>query len=357
LNWKRFLEGKVLNFLTLDWIFRDYFLIIGMVKSVFLICIFLFLSNFNSFAQRFNKVLDSDAEKDLGIALIHEHVLVDFGGAAITGYHRWSRDTVIQRVLPFLEDVKAKGVSTIVECTPAYLGRDPRLLKELSELTGITFLTNTGYYGAVNGKYLPAHAFDETPEQLAARWIKEFEEGIEDTGIRPGFIKIGVNEGSMLSSVDAKLVHAAALTHLATGLLIVSHTGKWETAKAQLNILEQHQVNPERFVWVHAQAEHNFEHYLEAAQKGVWISLDGIAWDVEGHFDRIKFCLENGLINNLLLSHDAGWFSPDQHDGGEFVGYTALFDKLIPKLADAGFGENQIKILLVQNPAKAFEIR
>ena len=92
--------------------------------------------------------------EEMGVSLIHEHILVDFIGADSTGYHRWKRTDVVGRALPFLLEAKEKGVKTFIDCTPAYLGRDPLLLKEMSEKTGIHILTNTGYYGAVKNKYL-----------------------------------------------------------------------------------------------------------------------------------------------------------------------------------------------------------
>jgi phosphotriesterase-related protein len=73
--------------------------------------------------------------EEMGICLIHEHILVDFIGADSTGYHRWEKSEVIERALPILLKDKQKGVKTFFECTPAYLGRDPLLLKELSEKT------------------------------------------------------------------------------------------------------------------------------------------------------------------------------------------------------------------------------
>ena len=295
--------------------------------------------------------------EEMGLTLIHEHILVDFIGADSTGYHRWDKDSVVQRVLPFLEEIKARGVNTLVECTPSYLGKDPILLKKLHEATGINFLTNTGYYGAVEGKYLPSHAYSESAEELSKRWIAEFENGIEDTGIKPGFIKISVNSGPSLSQMDEKLVRAAAKTQKETGLLIVSHTGTWETAEAQIQVLKNEKVDLNHFVWVHAQNEKNFQKYMEAKNEGVWISLDGIAWDVPGHLERIVFCKENGLLDHVLLSHDAGWYSPGEANGGDFKGFTALFDALIPLLKEKGFTQTELDLMLIQNPAKAFSIK
>ncbi len=108
----------------------------------------------------------------------------------------------------------------------------------LSEASGIQILTNTGLYTAMNGKFLPKYAFTETPEQLAARWIDEAKNGIENTGIYPGFIKIAV-ERKPLEEIQRKIVTAACITHKETGLTIMSHTGLAIPAFQQLEILEQ----------------------------------------------------------------------------------------------------------------------
>ncbi|MBK5278584.1 MAG: phosphotriesterase, partial [Bacteroidia bacterium] len=163
---------------------------------------------------------------ELGITLIHEHFLVDFIGADKISFDRWDRVAVANKVLPFLLEAKQAGVKSIFDCTPAFLGRDVALLQMLSIQSGINIVTNTGYYGAVGNKYLPAWAFTESDEQLATRWIYEFEQGIDNTSVKPGFIKISVDAAeSGLTEIHKKLVRAAALTHLKTGITICSHTG------------------------------------------------------------------------------------------------------------------------------------
>lgn len=306
-----------------------------------------------NFIETVNGKIESD---QMGLTLIHEHVLVDFIGADSTGFHRWDKDSVVQVLMPYLEEVRSRGVVTIIECTPSFLGKDPILLQKLSDLSGIQFITNTGYYGAVGGKYLPSHAYSESARELADRWIEEVNHGIEGTGIFPGFIKISVNEGDNLSQIDKKLVRAAAITHKESGLLIVSHTGPWATAKAQIDVLKEEGVDPKKFVWVHAQAEEDFNNYVKAAEIGVWISLDGIVWDVEGHLERIIFAKEKRLLDHILLSHDAGWYSPGEPNGGDFKGFTSLFDELIPLLKEKGFTQKELDLMLIENPAKAFSI-
>jgi phosphotriesterase-related protein len=73
--------------------------------------------------------------------------------------------------------------------------------------------------------------------------------------------------------------------------------------------------------------------------------------------ERINRLKNEGLLNRVLISHDAGWYDPDRENGGEFRGYTDLFEYLIPELTEAGFSEQEIDQLLVKNPASAFRIR
>lgn len=296
---------------------------------------------------------------DLGKTLTHEHILVDFIGADSTGYHRWNREDVIARVIPFLEEIKEYGYQSLFECTPAYLGRDPLLYKELSARTGLNIITNTGYYGAVNNRFLPAHAFTETADQLAERWIEEFNHGIEDSGIKPGFIKIAIERDSVVSDMHEKLVRAAARTHLATGLTIASHTGPAAGAYREAEIIRSEGVSLEAFIWVHT-LEGDVRDNIALANQGMWISYDKM--DDQPHtldlfMDHLLEMKEANLLHKVLLSHDAGWYKPGQENGGTFRSFTSIETILLPKMKESGFSEKEIHLLLVKNPEKAFGMR
>lgn len=294
---------------------------------------------------------------EIGPTLTHEHILVDFIGAEASGYHRWDRSEVAAVVQPHLEAVAALGVQTLVECTPAYVGRDPRLLRQLAEATGLHILTNTGYYGAVGNKYLPAHAHTESAEELAARWIREWRHGIEDTGIKPGFIKISVETGA-LSDLHRKLVQAAAQTHLATGLTIASHTVFAVPAFDQLAELRAAGVAPEAFIWVHAQGEPDRATHLQVAREGGWVSLDGLSADNQAEYlDMLDRLRAADLLHRVLLSHDAGWYRPGEPGGGDFRDYLPLFTSFMARLRAAGYTEAEITQLTVTNPVEAFQVR
>ncbi|WP_420146665.1 phosphotriesterase family protein [Spirosoma sp.] len=293
---------------------------------------------------------------NMGLALIHEHVLVDFIGADQITSNRWSRVDVLTKMLPYFLELKQLGCQVVLDCTPAYLGKDPLLLKELSERSGVRILTNTGYYGASDNKYLPAHAYTETADQLSDRWVADFQNGIDGTGIRPGFIKIGVNPGH-LSELHRKLVVAAARTHKRTGLTICSHTGPYVPAFEQIDVLKQEGVRPDAFVWTHAQGN-NMVHYAHAVREGAWVSLDGLdKTNVAAYADTLLLMKENRFLHRTLLSHDAGWYDPAKsNDQGVGRDYTILFKQLMPELNKRGFTRKNWKQILIENPAEAFSL-
>lgn len=293
----------------------------------------------------------------MGTSLVHEHVLVDFAGADRVSRSRYDTEEVFRRVLPQLGALRARGCRTLVECTPAYLGRDPLLLRRLSEASGLQILTNTGYYGAGQDRFLPPHALRETPRQLADRWTAEARDGIEGTGIRPGFLKIGVDPGP-LSDVDRKLVEAAALCHRDTGLTIAVHTGDGAAALDILATLAREGVSPEAWIWVHAGNARDRSTHDRAARQGAWLELDALGpATLDEHVDAVLELRRRGHLGRLLVSQDAGWYHVGEKDGGEYRPHTFLFDAFVPALRGHGFGEAEARTLLVDNPARAFTIR
>jgi predicted metal-dependent phosphotriesterase family hydrolase len=299
-----------------------------------------------------NTVLGPVAASALGTTLIHEHVLVDVIGADKATPSRYDAEDVFRVALPKLEEVRKRGCKTLVECTPAFLGRDPRLLARLAKAAGMQLITNTGYYGAANDKHVPDFAYRETAEQLAARWTREWRSGIEGTGITPAFMKIGV-DGGALSDIDRKLVQAGAICHKQTGLRLHVHTGNGAAALDILEVLATAKVPASAYVWVHAQSEKDREIHMRAAKAGAWLEFDGInAGSLERHVTAVKDLIAAGYRNQLLISHDSGWYRVGEPGGGKFNGYTYLFDAFAPK-----FTADEMNAMLVTNPARVLTIR
>ncbi|MGZ5136111.1 MAG: phosphotriesterase family protein, partial [Flavitalea sp.] len=130
----------------------------------------------------------------MGLTLTHEHLFSTFG---LDPEEKTDYDTeqLMATVLPFLEQAKSAGCKTIFDCTAAYFGRHAGILKAFAEKSGLHIVTNTGFYGAAYGRYIPAYVHSQSAEEISNHWLNEFKNGIENTGIKPGFIKLGFNNG------------------------------------------------------------------------------------------------------------------------------------------------------------------
>lgn len=297
------------------------------------------------------------AASELGFTLPHEHVLVDFIGADSITPGRYDRDSAFNIILPHLLDFKSAGGNTLFECTPLFIGRDVELLKRLSVASGLNIITNTGNYGAAKEKYYPDYLFAESAQALAVRWINEWESGIDGTEVKPGFMKLGADKGP-LTPAQEKTVHAAAITHLRTGLTIAMHTGDGAAARQELEIIESHGILPEAFVWIHAQNERDSTIHRELAKKGAWVEFDGLTESNFNDYVRyLQYAKWEGFLERVMVSHDAGWYNVGSRHGGQYRGYRTLKLRLLPRLQEEGFTEAEIRQLTVENPGKAFSVR
>jgi phosphotriesterase-related protein len=288
-----------------------------------------------------------------GRVLPHEHVMVDFAGADKTGKHRYDPDDVCRVMLPYLKEAREQGWTGFVDCTPAYIGRDPEVLRRLSNAADLHILTNTGYY---KEPYLPPHAFTDTADALADRWVREYEEGIEGTTIRPGFIKIAVNPGPLVP-IQQKIVRAAARAHRRTGLTVASHTVAGVAALEELDLAVREGMDLGRFIVVHADGEPDRQFHREIARRGAWVEFDGVgSRPIAEHVDLILAFLERCGPDHLLLSHDAGWYWVGEPDGGRQRGFTAIGTELLPALRARGVPDAVLHQIVADNPARAFAV-
>jgi len=289
----------------------------------------------------------------LGLTLIHEHIMVDFIGADKVSKDRYDVDEVFDVMLPYLKEIKALGVTGFGECTPMFLARDPGLLARLAEAVDMHIITNTGMY---KEPYIPEYAFQRSADELAQMWTTEMEKGIEDTGIKPGFIKIAVNPGNLIP-VQQKIVRAAAKTSLSTGLTIAAHTGHGIAAMETMDILEQEGVSLSKYIFVHAGSEQNQEHHFRTAERGAWVEYDHIKKaDANRSVQLIKAMLEKGYEDNLLLSQDSGWYNVGQPNGGNINGFAYIVKEFAPLMNQSGIDQNTIDKIMIANPARALGI-
>ncbi len=126
----------------------------------------------------------------LGFTLPHEHVEASLwdneivvaaavANAEGAGALRLTDEELASEVAAF----KATGGQTIVDVTPPGIGRDPLRLRSVSEREGVHIVMGCGWY---RQPFYPAEDLIDrrSVEELAGVLIREFVDGVGDTGIR-----------------------------------------------------------------------------------------------------------------------------------------------------------------------------
>lgn len=291
-------------------------------------------------------------ERDLGMILPHEHIFTDLRHWDAPGYAEADPAQVIALMVPELERARAADVTALVECTPLGVGRRADILAAVSRAAHFPLVVPTGVY---REPWIPpwVHAADES--KLCAWMEGELREEIANSGVQAGFIKLSAGDDG-LTECETKVLRAAARAAAKTGATIASHTRRGWVAREQAEIIERCGYTAQRFVWVHAHNEPDFDINVELARRGVWIEYDAIGRDSgdDVFLERTLRMCDAGLGDHVLLSHDRGWYDPARPGGGAPRPFTYISERFLPVLRAAGLGAETIDLLTVANPWRAF---
>jgi phosphotriesterase-related protein len=290
--------------------------------------------------------------EDLGVILPHEHIFVDLRTWDKPGYGEGNAGDVIALMGPEVQQAKASGVTALVECSTTGVGRRADILKAFSEATDFPIVAPTGVY---REPWIPPWIHEAEEDRLYEWMQQELEDQIEDSGVQAGFIKLSAGDDG-ITDTEAKVLRAASRAGTATNAIIGSHTIRGRVVKDQIQIIEKAGYTPTRFIWIHTQAEPDFNLHLEMARRGVWIEYDSIGDPAEDDkfIDWIRRVVDAGLEDQLMLSHDRGWYDPAQPGGGIPKPFTYLTETFLPKLRAAGIPEETVHKLTIENPFRAF---
>jgi phosphotriesterase-related protein len=287
----------------------------------------------------------------LGRILPHEHIFVDLRTWDKPGYAQANAADVVRLMAPQVEALKAAGGTALVECSPVGVGRRADLVKAVSVTTNFPMAVPTGVY---REPWIPPWIREASEEQVLDWMLSELNGETETSGVQAGWIKLSAGDDG-LTATEAKVLRAAARAGAATHAVIGSHTIRGRVAREQMDIIEQAGYTPDRFIWIHTQAEPDTDIHLELARRGAWLEYDGIgSGDDASWVALIRRILDAGFADQLLLSHDRGWYDPAQPGGGSPRPFTYLFEHFLPVLAAAGVDEATLHHLTCDNPFRAF---
>jgi len=297
----------------------------------------------------------------LGMTLSHEHFKWEFDDDYAQGMYFDKRydDESIQKaydsIYPVVSDLKKNGCHAIVEASPPVGGQNLRLLKRLSENTGIHIIPNTGWNMF---KHLHEIFKDNYAQQLAQRWISDFENGldtVDGTLIKPGYIKILLDKGE-LSDVDRDMLKAAVITSKKTGMPIHCHILESKMLYVVLELLKAEDADLSKFLWAHADKEGDMVAIHTAISSGIWVGFDMIK---DGTYPEkitlIKEMVDNGHGDRILLSQDYDFYEEVEAKGLEQP-CSSFFKKFLPYCYENGLSQNTMENILTENPSNFYNI-
>ncbi len=258
---------------------------------------------------------------------------------------------------------KKAGGGTIVDATMPGIGRDPVMLKKISEETGINVVMGTGYYVCSTH---PEEMKKMSEEEIADLMVKEIEEGAEGTDIKAGIIgEIGISE--IFDEEERRVLRASAIAHKKTGTKILVHINPWTTNGIEATqILMDAGVKPENIAISHIDVINDEDYIYKLLNMGVYVEFDNfgkeyyvdrdVRRDGYGPFvhdtDRValvKKLIEDGYKSQILLSCDVCLKSCLRTYGG--WGYDHVLKNILPMMEDFGISKEDIKIMVEDNPA------
>ena len=288
---------------------------------------------------------------ELGMILPHEHVFVDLRTPDQPGYAEANEADVLALMVPEIEKIKALGITALVECSTGGVGRRADMDLAVSRATDFPIVVPTGNY---REPWIPEWVTTATEAELEAWMLKELTDRFDEADYQAGWIKLSAGDDG-ITPLEAKILRAAARAAKQTNAVIGSHTIKGRVVMDQLDIIEKEGGSVDHFISIHTQAEKDFALNLAVAERGAWIEYDNIGWVDDGELlPLILKVIEAGKGNQLLLSHDRGWFNPANQPGEVPKPYTHLSLSMLPKLRAADVDEATIKLLTHDNPFNAF---
>jgi phosphotriesterase-related protein len=295
---------------------------------------------------------------NLGLILPHEHLFTDLRYPDAQEQGQADPDDVVRVMGPYLDEAWAAGITALVECSPPGVGQNPIAMRALAAHTQVAIVMPTGLY---RQQWIPTDKLAMSDEALTAWMVSEIAEGIRGTGVRAGFIKMGVsNEG--ITDDEARNLRAAGRAAQETGVVVASHTSgpmAGDHALEELDILASQGLSGEQFNWVHAQHV-DVSFHVRVAERGAYFGFDNLKSEEEDRYVRLVLdALEAGLADHILLSHDNGWYRPEEPDGGasKVRGYTYLVNGFLPRLRREGVSEELLTRMTDTNPKRAFRVR
>jgi phosphotriesterase-related protein len=264
---------------------------------------------------------------------------------------------------------RLEGGKAIVDVTPRNLGRDPVGLQRISKATGIHVIMGAGYYG---GKTQPTDLAHRSEQDIAEEIAREITVGVGETQVRAGVVgEIGCSWP--MTAGETKVLGGAAEAAKKTGACLIIHPGLDPGAPlAHLAAVEKRGLDPRRVVMAHMDhvdhARCDKRWLASIAETGCFLAFDHFGKEIsyspeESRYEmmsdaerirHILWLIERGHGKQIHLSQDIALKVTLVQFGG--FGYRHILRRVVPRLRRLGLSNADVRMLMVENPARAFAI-
>lgn len=331
-------------------------------------------------------VRGSVAPEKLGRVLMHEHLHSDI--------YDWDRNLLIteetpatperrayllREAVPLLKQCHDFGCHGYCDVTMPPWRAWPTLMRDVAEAADAWIVASTGFYREMElGTYwvkkpedrMWPFAIEASVDALAEYCVREIEEGINDSGIRAGAIKLGTS-AAVMTDLEQKTFRAGARAQQATGAHITTHCTQIGAETSQLRILDEEGVDLRRVVIGHT-AGHLMDKdcrkvCLEWMKRGanflptnLGIGADsGEGW--RPLVEAIHAVFDAGQGDKLCLGLDSGYCSESCAFGPvTFLPpspWTHMFTHTLPAFRKMGLTEEEEDTMLRANPQRILPVR
>jgi phosphotriesterase-related protein len=320
----------------------------------------------------------------LGVTLMHEHLVCDVTPPGepwrsqpdeeITlentwdaNYH-WNVFPGICRLdneevaVTELAAFRSAGGGCVVEVSSLGMSRNPEALRRIALRTGLKVVMGCGYY---EEDYLGSSVQAKDVEEMVEEMIVDVREGVPGSKIKAGIIgEIGCSHE--WSPLERRIMLAAIRAQAATGASLCVHPYRDPQGPGKIiRFIEKHGGDPSRTIMGHLDRRiFDLRTLLELAETGCGLGFDYFGnessyypfqpeIDLPNDGMRLHWILElagRGRLSQVVISQDICTKTRLRRYGGH--GYAHLLEHVVPLMRMKQFQEDQIHLLLVENPRR-----
>lgn len=265
--------------------------------------------------------------------------------------------------MQYMRDV---GGGAVVELTCGGFEPDPKGLREIAEVTGVTVVMGCGYYVE---EYQKPETFQKSSDTFAAEIISAVFDGAWGTDVRAGIIgEIGCQ--APWTDQEKKVMRGAIVAQQETGCTINVHPGRHpDQPQEGVDFIKAHGGDPSRVIVSHIDRTiFDLDRMLRLADTGAVLEFDLFGQettyypysdvDMPNDGQRIRYIrglIDHGHLDRVVISHDICQRTRFTKFGGH--GYGHIYVNVLPIMRARGFTEDEIDTILVRTPRRMLTIQ